>query len=269
MSESSQRRFSSPLRYPGGKGKVANFVKLLFLRNNLVGHNYVEPYAGGAGVALSLLYEEYASRIYINDLDESVYAFWYAVLNHPDELCQRIVDTPVTIEEWDLQKGVQSSPATGRLDLAFSTFFLNRTNRSGIIDGGAIGGRNQEGNWKLDARYNTDDLIRRIQKVARYRNRITLTQIDAADYAQEVVAELPENTFVYFDPPYYAKGGHLYENSYQDEDHAEIARLVREVEKPWIVSYDAVPQIIGLYEGFDRIHYDLSTVLPTTIAAPK
>lgn len=246
------------MRYPGGKGKIANYIKMLFLRNGLVGYDYVEPYAGGAGVALSLLYEEYASHVYINDLDQSVFAFWHAVLNETDELCQRIANTAVTMEEWERQKEVQRAMDACRMDLAFSTFFLNRTNRSGIIDGGVIGGRNQEGSWKLDARYNTEALIARIRKVARYRNRITLNQMDATDYIREVIAVLPQRTFTYFDPPYYVKGRGLYENSYRDEDHVEVAELVRNITQPWIVSYDAVPRILGLYEDLNRITYSLS-----------
>lgn len=246
------------MRYPGGKGKIANYVKMLFLCNGLVGYDYVEPYAGGAGVALSLLYEEYASHVYINDLDQSVFAFWHAVLNETDELCQRIANTAVTMKEWEHQKEVQRAMDADRMDLAFSTFFLNRTNRSGIIDGGVIGGKDQEGSWKLDARYNTEALIARIRKVARYRNRITLNQMDAADYVREMISGLPQRTFTYFDPPYYVKGGGLYENSYRDEDHAEMAELVRSIAQPCIVSYDAVPRILGLYKGFDRITYSLS-----------
>lgn len=258
MPDGSSRRFPSPLRYPGGKGKIANYIKLLFLRNGLVGYDYVEPYAGGAGVALSLLYEEYASHIHINDLDRRVFAFWHAVLNEPDVLCQRIATTEVTMEEWECQKKVQEDLDADRLDLAFSTFFLNRTNRSGIIDGGVIGGKDQDGTWKLDARYNGGDLIRRIQKVARYRNRITLSQMDAADYIRDVTTELSRQTFTYLDPPYYVKGKGLYENSYRDEDHAEIANLVSGLMRPWVVSYDAAPRILELYEGFDQTAYSLS-----------
>ena len=237
---------------------MANFVKMLFLRNNLVGHSYVESYAGGAGVALSLLYEEYVSNIHINDLDRSVFAFWHAVLNETDELCRRIANTAVTMDEWDRQKKMQRGGASNLIDLAFSTFFLNRTNRSGIIDGGVIGGRRQDGPWKLDARYNSKELIQRIQKASRYRNRITLSQMDAADYIREVVTQLPDHTFLYFDPPYYIKGEGLYENSYQYNDHAEVALLVHSVEHPWIVSYDAVPEIVALYEEFSQITYELS-----------
>jgi DNA adenine methylase len=250
--------FHSPLRYPGGKGKVANFIKLLMLENDLVGHAYVEPYAGGASVALSLLYEEFASEVHINDLNRSVFAFWNAVLNDTDRLCARIVAVAVTMDEWGRQRDVQLSEQPDPLDLAFSTFFLNRTNRSGIIEGGVIGGKNQTGAWKLDARFNKDDLIRRIKKIARYGSRITLTQHDAAHYLGHVLPTFPEATFVYLDPPYYVKGEGLYEHFYHHADHAQIAGLVRDLTHPWVVSYDAAPKVIELYEGFDRITYNLS-----------
>lgn len=250
-------RFPSPLRYPGGKGKVANYMKLLFLRNNLVGYHYVEPYAGGASVALSLLYEAYATHIHINDLNRSVYAFWCAVLTDTEALCARIADTAVTLDEWERQKAVQAAAEPDPLDLAFSTFFLNRTNRSGIIDGGIIGGKNQTGAWKLDARFNRKDLTDRVKKVARHAGRITLTRCDAADYLRTVVPSLPANTFLYLDPPYFVKGQGLYQNAYAPEDHAEIAHEVIELERPWLVSYDAAPEIMDLYAGHTVLTYGL------------
>lgn len=253
-----QHRFLSPLRYPGGKGKVANFLKLLFLRNNLLGHEYVEPYAGGASVALSLLFEEYASHIHINDLNKSIYAFWQAVLVSTDALCARIQNTEVTLREWEVQKKVQLAFDPDPVDLAFSTFFLNRTNRSGIIGGGIIGGKDQTGTWKLDARYNKDDLIRRIQKIARFRSRITLSNVDASAYLTQVVPTLGGNTFIYLDPPYYVKGEGLYEHFYEDADHVEIAACVAALDRPWLVSYDAHPRILSLYQGYQRLIYGLS-----------
>jgi DNA adenine methylase len=251
------QRYPSPLRYPGGKGKVANYIKLVMLENGLVGSHYVEPYAGGASVALSLLFEEYASHVHINDLNKSVHAFWSAVLNQTDELCERIETTRVSVSEWRRQKAVQDLPDPEELDLAFSTFFLNRTSRSGIIGGGMIGGHKQTGTWKLDARYNRTELVRRIRKIARFRSRITLSRIDAAQYLRN---ELPaiDGAFVYLDPPYYHKGPGLYENFYEHEDHAEIAKITRSLTAPWIVSYDAVPAIEALYRGARQLRYDLS-----------
>lgn len=251
------RRFPSPLRYPGGKGKVANFVKLLLLENGLVGCEYVEPYAGGASVALSLLYEGYVDHIHINDLNRSVHAFWRTVLDEPGALCDRIRSTRVSRAQWNRQLAIQHDKRASTLDLAFSTFFLNRTSRSGIIGGGMIGGRRQDGPWKLDARYNKIDLITRVQRIARFKSRITLTGQDTGDYLRTVLPEL-HNAFVYLDPPYYMKGEGLYENFYNHEDHEEIASLVGTLTFPWIVSYDAVPQIEALYVGRSALSYDLA-----------
>lgn len=250
--------FPSPLRYPGGKGKVANYVKLLFLANDMAGHEYAELYAGGASIALSLLFEEYASRIHINDLNVSVHAFWDAVLHDTDELCSRISKVSVTIDEWHRQKAVQQAEEPEPIDLAFSTFFLNRTNRSGIIEGGIIGGKDQTGAWKLDARFNKTDLVRRIRKIARHASRITLTRLDAAEYLRNVVPALPQTTFFYLDPPYFVKGRGLYQNFYGPDDHAEVAGEVENLKRPWLVSYDAAPEIMALYGQHPMLTYGLS-----------
>ena len=249
--------FPSPLRYPGGKGKLAGYIKLVLLENDLVGCEYVEPYAGGASVALSLLFEEYASHVHINDLDPAVYAFWAAALNHAEELCERIRTTPVTVDEWHRQKAIQQLSGASVVDLGFSTFFLNRTARSGIIGGGIIGGFDQRGDWKIDARFTRDDLIRRVRRVARFASRITLTRVDAAQYLQTDLGEVAD-AFVYLDPPYYLKGQGLYRNFYEHADHVEIARLVRKLEVPWLVSYDAHEAIESLYADSPTLQYGLS-----------
>jgi DNA adenine methylase len=249
-------RYSSPLRYPGGKGKVANFLKLVMLDNGLVESEYVEPYAGGASVALALLFEDYASHIHINDVNPGVHAFWQACLEQPAELCQRIKETPVTVETWLAQRDAHRNPSTTGIDLAFATFFLNRTNRSGIISGGVIGGLDQTGPWKIDARYNMEALTARIQKVARFASRITLTNLDAAVLLEEWAGR-SERAFLYLDPPYYEKGGDLYEHFYNHEDHVQIAELVTALPHPWLVSYDGVPEIVEIYQGATAKSYGL------------
>lgn len=251
-------RYASPLRYPGGKGKIANFMKLLFLKNDLMGTEYVEVYAGGASVALSLLFEEFASHIHINDLNRSVHSFWECVLYDTDRLCSRILKIKPTVPEWKRQRAVQTATDPEPLDLAVSTFFLNRTSRSGILDGGVIGGKNQNGPWKIDARFNKLELARRIAKIGRFSSRITLTRTDGAQYLKSRLPHLPP-AFVYLDPPYFHKGQDLYENFYQPDDHRQLAGLIRSIESHrWLVSYDSAPEILRYYAGVKRIRYNLS-----------
>jgi len=251
--------FLTALRYPGGKGKLSNFVELMFQENNLLDAPYIEPYAGGAGVAIALLFDEFTSHIYINDLNRSIYAFWHSVLYETDQLCSLILSTPIDMDEWHRQHRVQSHvDDVTLLELGFSTFFLNRTNRSGIIKGGVIGGKKQDGPFKLDARYNKVNLISRIQKIARYGSRISIYNQDAAEFIQNVLPTLPARALVYLDPPYYVKGQGLYEDFYNHEDHLAISRLVKTIQQHWIVSYDSAEQILGMYDGYRKIAYDLS-----------
>lgn len=254
-------RFNTPLRYPGGKGKLTGFIRLVFEQNKLTDGHYVEPYAGGAGIALSLLFLEYASHIHLNDINKSVYAFWRSVLKQTDELCRLIYDSKVTMTEWYRQKAVQDNPSHySLLELGFSTFFLNRSNRSGIIRAGVIGGKNQDGKWKLDARFNKPDLISRIKKISLYSDRISLYNLDADKLIHGIIPRLPDKTLVYLDPPYYVKGEGLYENHYAHADHVRVSQLVKTQikRKNWIVSYDNTPEIQGLYKKYRKIVYGLN-----------
>lgn len=253
-------RFNTPLRYPGGKGKLTGYIKLILNQNNLVGGNYIEPYAGGAGIALTLLLDKYVSRIHLNDLNPEVYTFWRIVLDEPDALCKLIADTDVTIEEWHRQKAVFADPLNhSPLEVAFSTFFLNRTNRSGIILGGVIGGKNQDGIWKLDARFNKPELIERVDRVARYRSDIRLYNLDAANFITDILPTLPNKSLVYLDPPYYVKGKGLYQNHYLHDDHVIIAGKVKnEITLPWVVSYDHAPEITEMYKGCPTLLYGIN-----------
>lgn len=251
-------KFVSPLRYPGGKLKVVDYIKKMFEVNDLMDGTYIEPYAGGASVALTLLFSEYASRIKINDIDRSIYAFWHSVLEETEGLCRLITDTPVTMETWAQQREVQVRKKDAELlELGFSTFFLNRTNRSGILSGGVIGGKEQTSKWKIDARYNKKDLIERIESVAEYGDRIELTGMDAVALIKHI-RRPSEKTFCYLDPPYYVKGRDLYLNYYNDDDHRAIAKAIKKYKGKWIISYDAVPFISDLYKEYRQKEYYLS-----------
>lgn len=253
-------QFNTPLRYPGGKGKLAEFIKRVIVDNKLLDGCYAEPYAGGAAIALSLLFQDYVAKVYINDLNLSVYAFWSSVVHRSDALCKMIDEVDVSMDEWHHQKQIQSQPTkVSLLELGFSTFFLNRTNRSGIIQAGVIGGKKQDGNWKLDARFNKTDLVARIRKIARYSSRINVSNIDARDFVTQLVPTMPPRTLVYLDPPYYVKGEGLYQNFYRHADHVEIATLVQShIKQPWVVSYDAAAEIKALYEKCVHIEYGLN-----------
>ena len=243
--------YYSPLRYPGGKRQLSTFFKQLYRENNLYDSTYVEPYAGGASIALTLLFNEYASKIIINDLDKSVYSFWYSVLNHTEELCKIIKDTRVNIKTWHEQIKIQKHLKPDKLALGFSTFFLNRTNRSGIINAGVIGGLDQTGNYLIDARFKKDILIKKINKIAMFKDRIELHNLDAVKLLHKIINNKMQNVFIYLDPPYYEKGKDLYLNYYKEKDHREIYKTVTGIkEYKWLLTYDNVPFIYSLYSDY-------------------
>jgi DNA adenine methylase len=163
------------------------------------------------------------------------------------------------MEEWYRQRKIQEQPQkTTLLTLGFSTFFLNRTNRSGIISGGVIGGKRQSGEWKLDCRFNKSELIERIRKVAQYKRQISIYNKDASVFIRTVLPKIHGEALVYFDPPYYVKGQQaLYVNYYEPDDHKVIAKLISKLKQNWIVSYDDVPEIRSLYKKYDSLSYRL------------
>ncbi len=248
MVQKPPNKFYSPLRYPGGKTKLAPFIKAIFNENDLIGCHYIEPYAGGAGVALSLLLDGYADRITINDYDRSIYAFWHSVVNDSKKFCKKINNTDIDIDTWKQQKEIQNNKADADLfTLGFSTFYLNRTNISGVIKGGPIGGYHQSGKYKINARFNKTALIKKIHAIAKHKKKIKVTNKDALD----IIGTAPEKSFVYFDPPYVKKANWLYMNFYNTEDHKKIAEQIMKNASHfhWLLSYDRNDLITELYES--------------------
>lgn len=248
----------SPLRYPGGKNCIFPFVSKIFYENNLLGSSYAEPYAGGAGLALRLLFEGYVNHVYINDLDNSIYAFWSTVVDRPDDLCKWIRSVKVSIPNWKRYKQIQQNGENeDSFELAKATFFLNRTNISGVIKGGVIGGQEQKGKYKIDARFNKTDLINRIQKIAEQKSRITISNLDGLSFISKL-DKRKEDIFIYLDPPYYQKGADLYMNFYNKDDHKKLSKHVHRMRKKWMVSYDNHDFILNLYAEDRKIAYKLS-----------
>lgn len=252
-------RTASPLRYPGGKSALHHLVSDILYANNLDSGHYAEPFAGGGGLALSLLFEGVVREIHLNDLDPAIAAFWRAILEHNSELCDLIEETPVTIEEWHSQKTKYADlqESGDDLSLGFATLFLNRTNRSGIIKGaGVIGGLRQTGNYLLDCRFNKQDLIKRIKRISKYKRRIHFSQLDALKFLPKVEKSLPQRSLICADPPYFGKGANLYTSFYKPDDHAVLAENMLKLKSPWITTYDNCTEIAHLYKT--RRQYEFS-----------
>lgn len=242
----------SPLRYPGGKTQIYPLVKKIISNNNMLGETYVEPFAGGAGLAIKLLLNNDVKRIIINDLDFAIYSIWYCILNYTDDFCKKIEEAEVSVKEWEQQRKVYFSHTDSIFDTGFSAFYLNRTNRSGVIKGGIIGGREQNGTYKIDARFNKDALIEKIRNIAQQREKIIITNLDVMDFLSNGLLSHYYKTFINFDPPYVVKGSQLYQNSFTKEDHKALSELIVKCRRKWIVTYDICPLVTELYEGFRK-----------------
>ncbi|EOF9239280.1 DNA adenine methylase, partial [Klebsiella pneumoniae] len=252
-------KYRTPLRYPGGKQKLTPFVLELIIANGMEGCQYVEPYAGGAGVAMQLLIDGHVKNVHLNDSSYHIYAFWHSILNDTEKFCNQISKSLLNIDEWKKHREVVRHPSEHSIfDVGFSTFYLNRTNRSGVLTGGVIGGLSQEGKWKIDARFSHSELINRIELIASKKDSVFVYNKDAEDFFAENVIAFPENTFMYCDPPYFDKASGLYLNYYKPEDHERIANTIQTIDNiKWIVSYDGVENILSYYKNRKKFLYQL------------
>ncbi len=236
----------SPLRYPGGKTCLVPLFKRVIKANSLEDVTYVEPYAGGAGAALSLLYGGYVNRIVINDFNPAIYAFWVAVTSLSQEFLAKLASISVNVDEWEHQRKIYHDPGASMLDKGFATFFLNRTNVSGIMDGGPIGRLDQSGKWKIDARFNKETLFARLKMVGDHAGSITVKNENGVDVIKSYLGE--KNTLIYLDPPYFEKGSTLYLNSFTLTDHQDLAELLnKHSDQCWLLTYDNKRKIRKLY----------------------
>lgn len=247
----------SPLRYPGGKSKIYDKVKTLIETNALGNRTYVEPFAGGFGIGISLLCDNVVGTAVLNDFDAHIYHFWYSVFNHTEDLLKMIADTPITIEERERQRSVYKDSSADILSDGFATLFLNRVNFSGVLKGGPIGGLSQSGAYKLDCRFNKSEIAKRIENVALLKSRISIFNYDASELIIKQLQGIIDTTFFNIDPPYVIKGSRLYTNYFKEADHENLGKVItahlRDI--PWIVTYDDCELIRGIYEQYHMIEY--------------
>lgn len=250
----------TPLRYPGGKARFAPFIADVMRANHLDGGHYLEPYAGGAGVGLNLLFDGIASEVHINDSDPAIADFWIAATRQNRKLISMVECEPVTMEAWYHWRAVMLGEVRAtKLDRGFATLFMNRTNRSGILKGGVIGGKAQAGEYRLDARFMRDVLVERLERIGTWSRSIHVYSEDALTLLKRSAEFLPDRSLIYLDPPYYVKGQALYRNFYCHDDHLAIALFLqrRSFPRKWIVSYDDVEAIRQMYRAASRLQYGL------------
>lgn len=260
LSIRASRRYGtlSPLRYPGGKAALAGLFADLIGDLSIDKPVYVEPYAGGAGAGIALLREGIVDRLVINDFDIAVFSFWKAVTEQNQHFIDLVWNVPLTIEEWQRQReryrlGDPSDPLT----LGFAFFYLNRTNRSGVLRGGVIGGLSQQGNYKIDARFNRETLAERIRAVGEVASQITVSDLDGRTVIRNHADD--SSVFMYIDPPYVQAGSRLYLNAFDARDHEALARSVHNVKDAnWLMTYDVSPLIQALYAGDFQSRYELN-----------
>jgi len=244
---------SSPLRYPGGKAAMAGLLSQIRRINGLGGRSIAEPYAGGAGASLTLLFLEETNEIFINDADRRIHDFWWSITNQVEPFLEKLSKSRASMAEWFRQREIYNAPGRrSRLDRGFATFYLNRCNRSGIIiNGGPIGGMEQTGKWKINARYNKPSLAERCQKISEYSNRIHISSEDGINFIDRYT---DSSVFFFIDPPYYNKGAELYMNGLSDEYHRSLADKLRDNPQiPWVLTYDDCHEIRKLYRGWSKI----------------
>ena len=239
----------SPLRYPGGKRRLAGYVAAAIRLNKLRPKLFVEPFAGGASVALQLLNDGLVERIALGEKDPLLAGFWKTVFNDHEWLIRNLRATEPTLANWDRLKNREHRDDRSR---ALACVFLNRTSFSGIIapGGGPLGGRAQTSPYTIGCRYAADAVARRITQAARLADRVlfvnrgdwqhTLRRVKARGYGRDEV-------LYYFDPPFYYKADKLYRFFFDDTDHRRLRDALGALGQPWVLSYDAAGPIIELY----------------------
>lgn len=255
-------KYLSPLRYPGGKSSLTQPLVNIIERNQLSRCRFYEVYAGGAGASLNLLFHNIVAEVFINDVDYHIYAFWHSVLNETDSLIAKVRQAKVSIDEWYRQKEIYDNPEGQRdLDIGFATLFLNRTNRSGVLNSaGPIGGYEQMGKYKIGARFYGETIVERIEAIARKKDSIHLSNKDALDFLEDLAHENTGVPFLFFlDPPYYGMGPRLYLNYYSPKDHQELANKLNQYnDTHWITTYDNVEDIRAMYKKRRVFEFDLN-----------
>lgn len=250
--------YLSPLRYPGGKARLAPYLARVLASQPTVIETYCEPYAGGAGAGLQLLSDGHVSKLIINDLNPGIAAFWRSVFHNTDALIEMVTACAVDIASWHEQRAIYLAPERhGDLALGFATFFLNRTNRSGILNARPIGGLEQTGNWLIDARFNRDDLTKRLAYLGSLASHVDVREQRAIELIR-TLNRRAKPVLLYVDPPYVVPGEELYMTEHSWSEHRRLENTLTTSPHPWILTYDADDRTRALYGDFRCLRFGIS-----------
>ena len=235
---------ASPFRYPGGKGFLTPYLEdQIRQRFGANKPTYAEPFCGGAGSALNLLVDGSVGHLHLNDADYRIFSAWKAMIRETDRFLERLQNVKPNLETWEdsLQKLHEKPTSRYSFEVGFAAFFINRTSRSGVVLGsGPIGGYNQDGNWKIDARFNKAGLSERIRRIGNLSDSISLSCLDGLEFCRQLEKEkCLDATFLFVDPPYVHAGGRLYHDGMNLAKHDALAEwLLSGVAPHWLLTYD-------------------------------
>ena len=241
----------SPFRYPGGKGFLSGFLADHISKEfHGTSVTFLEPFCGGAGAAVNLLADGLVQNLRLNDADVRIYSAWRAMLTETERFIDRLQFVPLTMDEWYIQKQISDGSTCYDFDLGFAAFYLNRTTHSGIVSkAGPIGGYDQTGKWKIDARFNRIGLEKRIAWIGENRDRIEVSNLDVLTFLDRSRRTLdPNSAFYFIDPPYVKVGGRLYLNAMDEDKHVALSDMLTSGKiRNWVLTYDDHPLIRQVY----------------------
>ena len=243
----------TPLRYPGGKSWLFEYVSAFLEFHDIHLGTVVEPFAGSASISVGLLKNKLADEAYICEKDPLISSFWDVALTANDELIENVRRLSVSISTWKKFKKYLRPDAVTRfstMELATAFVFYNRTNYSGILKAGPIGGKRQESKYNIKCRFNKEYVCQKIATLDSLSGKIHVIRGDGIRFIREYSRRSHgEDQFFYIDPPYYDAGKVLYRNYFEVEDHIRLANTLEPLTEPWLLSYDDVDFIHHTYEG--------------------
>lgn len=237
----------SPFRYPGGKTWLVPYVRQWLKSSEYHPFEFAEPFAGGAIVGLSMLFEQLARKLTLVEKDDDVASVWEAILSIQGE---RFAESIVSFEFSERSvREVLSKRPRNLFERAFQTILKNRVQRGGILASGAGFVKQGENGRGMASRWYPRTLGRRITAIHEQRHLIRFIHGDGIEFIRE--REGRKEMVLFIDPPYTVAGRRLYTHS--EVNHEELFQVVADTKGDFLMSYDNAEPVRKLAKkfGFD------------------